>query len=142
MLFHFQAAAPLWSVLLGFGVSSGVGLVFGLWPALKAAQKLQPFFTQAEKVEHIDTHTQIRLSQNGQIATTTLPMTVPGWEMTKDQGKQLIDAAEANDGNGLQIKLGGDPIYAAQSSSRSSPRTSAIARIVSGTRYDALGRPR
>jgi putative drug exporter of the RND superfamily len=83
----------------------------------EAAQKLQPFFTQAEKVEHIDTHTQIRLSQNGQIATTTLPMTVPGWEMTKDQGKQLIDAAEANDGNGLQIKLGGDPIYAAQSSS-------------------------
>jgi putative drug exporter of the RND superfamily len=83
----------------------------------EAAQKLQPFFTQAEKVEHIDTHTQIRLSQNGQIATTTLPMTVPGWEMTKDQGKQLINAAEDNDGNGLEIKLGGDPIYAAQSSS-------------------------
>ena len=31
---------------------------------------------------------------------------------------------------------------AAQSSARSSPRTSAIARTVSGTRYDALGRPR
>jgi putative drug exporter of the RND superfamily len=82
-----------------------------------AAQRLAPFFAQAEKVEHIDPHTPIRLSQNGQIASTTLPMTVPGWEMTKDQGKQLIDAAEDNDGNGTEIKLGGDPIYAAQSQS-------------------------
>jgi putative ABC transport system permease protein len=39
MLFDFQAAAPLWSVLLGFGVSTAVGLVFGLWPALKAARQ-------------------------------------------------------------------------------------------------------
>ena len=30
---------PLWSVVLGFGVSSVVGLVFGLWPALKAARQ-------------------------------------------------------------------------------------------------------
>jgi putative ABC transport system permease protein len=38
-LFEFQAATPLWSVLLGFGVSTVVGLVFGLWPALKAARQ-------------------------------------------------------------------------------------------------------
>ena len=44
-------------------------------------------------------------------------MTVPGWDFTKDQGKQLIKAAEDNDGNGVEIKLGGDPIYAAQSQS-------------------------
>ena len=36
---HFQAAAPLWSVVLGFGVSSAVGLVFGMWPAIKAARQ-------------------------------------------------------------------------------------------------------
>jgi putative ABC transport system permease protein len=36
--FEFQAAAPLWAVLLGFGVSSAVGLVFGLWPAVKASR--------------------------------------------------------------------------------------------------------
>ncbi len=82
-----------------------------------AARKLQPFFAQAEKVEHMAVHTPIRLSQNRQIASSTLPMTVPGWEVTKDQGKQLINAAEDNDGNGLEIKLGGDPIYAAQSQS-------------------------
>jgi putative ABC transport system permease protein len=39
LIFHFQAAAPLWSVLLGFGVSTAIGLAAGLWPALKAANK-------------------------------------------------------------------------------------------------------
>jgi putative ABC transport system permease protein len=38
LLFNFKAAAPLWSILLGFGVSSVVGVVFGLWPAMKAAR--------------------------------------------------------------------------------------------------------
>jgi len=37
--FDFQAAAPLWSVLLGFGVSTTVGLTAGLWPAIKAARQ-------------------------------------------------------------------------------------------------------
>jgi putative ABC transport system permease protein len=39
LLFHFQAAAPLWSVALGFGVATSVGLLFGLWPAVKAARQ-------------------------------------------------------------------------------------------------------
>jgi len=39
VIFDFPAAAPFWSVLLGFGVSTAVGLVFGLWPALKAARQ-------------------------------------------------------------------------------------------------------
>jgi putative ABC transport system permease protein len=37
--FDFSAAAPLWSVALGFSVSTAVGLVFGMWPALKAARQ-------------------------------------------------------------------------------------------------------
>jgi putative ABC transport system permease protein len=37
--FSFQAAAPPWAVLLGFGVSTLVGLVFGLWPAIRAARQ-------------------------------------------------------------------------------------------------------
>ena len=39
LVFDFPAAAPLWSVVLGFGVSTAVGLIFGLWPALKAAKQ-------------------------------------------------------------------------------------------------------
>jgi putative ABC transport system permease protein len=39
LAFDFPAAAPFWSVVLGFGVSTAVGLVFGLWPALKAAKQ-------------------------------------------------------------------------------------------------------
>ena len=38
-VFDFQAAAPLWSIVLGFGVSTVVGLVFGMWPALRAARQ-------------------------------------------------------------------------------------------------------
>jgi putative ABC transport system permease protein len=38
-LFDFPAAAPLWSVALGFGISTAIGLGFGLWPALKAAKQ-------------------------------------------------------------------------------------------------------
>jgi RND superfamily putative drug exporter len=82
-----------------------------------AQQRINAFFAQAEKVDHVAGHTPIRVSQNGQIGASTLPLTVPGWDVTKDQGKQLINAAEDNDGNGLEIKLGGDPIYAAQSQS-------------------------
>jgi putative ABC transport system permease protein len=39
LAFDFQAAAPLWSILLGFGVSTSIGLLAGLWPAVKAANK-------------------------------------------------------------------------------------------------------
>jgi putative ABC transport system permease protein len=35
----FNADSPLWSIILGFGVSTGVGLVSGMWPAVKAARQ-------------------------------------------------------------------------------------------------------
>ena len=82
-----------------------------------AEQRLQPFLAEAEKVNNISPHTPIRVSENGQIASTTLPMTVPGWDFKDDDARKIVDAAEANDGNGLQIELGGDPIYSVQSQS-------------------------
>jgi putative drug exporter of the RND superfamily len=84
-------------------------------PAVR--QQLKGFFADAEQVDHIAPHTPIRVSQDGTIGSTTLPLTVPGWEVKKEDGEKLIAAAEDNDGNGLEIKLGGDPIYAAQSQS-------------------------
>ena len=34
----WRTVVPIWAVIVGFGVSVGIGLVFGVWPALKAAR--------------------------------------------------------------------------------------------------------
>jgi putative ABC transport system permease protein len=31
------ASIPLWAVIAGLGVSTAIGLIFGVWPAKKAA---------------------------------------------------------------------------------------------------------
>jgi RND superfamily putative drug exporter len=82
-----------------------------------AEQRLQPFLADAQQVNNISPHTPVRISENGEIAATTLPMTVPGWDFKDDDARKIVDAADANDGNGLQIELGGDPIYSVQSQS-------------------------
>src|SRR5829696_5650140 len=79
-----------------------------------ARERVDAFLAEAEQVEHIESATPTRVSEDGTIATTTLPLTVPGWEVEKKQGEDLIAAAEENSGDGLEIKLGGDPIYQAQ----------------------------
>ena len=33
-----QTAVPLWAVVLGLAVSAGIGLIFGVWPAMKASR--------------------------------------------------------------------------------------------------------
>jgi putative drug exporter of the RND superfamily len=78
-----------------------------------AKQQMNAFFAAAEDVDHVGKAAPIRLSEDGKIATTTLPLNVAGWEVKKEQGEELIDAAEANSGGGLEIKLGGEPIYTA-----------------------------
>src|SRR3954447_6364725 len=84
-------------------------------PATK--QRMNAFFKQAEAIEDVEKRDAIRLSDDGTIATTTLPLTIPGWQVKKEQGEELIEAAEDNSGGGLEIKLGGEPIYTAQESS-------------------------
>jgi RND superfamily putative drug exporter len=79
-----------------------------------AKRRMDAFFAQAEKVDHVEKHAPVRVSKDGTIATTTLPLNVPGWEVKKKQGEELIAAAEQSSGGGLSIKLGGEPIYAAQ----------------------------
>ena len=79
-----------------------------------AKQRMDAFFAQAEGVEHVGKRGPIRLAEGGDVATTTLPLNVPGWEVKKEQGEELIEAAEANSAGGLEIKLGGEPIYTAQ----------------------------
>src|SRR3954452_18249782 len=82
-----------------------------------AKQRMNAFFKQAEAIENVEKRDAIRFSDDGTIATTTLPLTIPGWQVKKEQGEELIEAAEDNSGGGLEIKLGGEPIYTAQESS-------------------------
>ena len=84
-------------------------------PAVK--RRIDAFLTEAKRVDHIAEETPARFSRDGKIGSTTLPLTVPGWEVKKEEGEKLIAAAEKNSGDGLQIRLGGDPIYAAQAQS-------------------------
>jgi putative drug exporter of the RND superfamily len=79
-----------------------------------AERRVDAFLAEAKKVDHVAEETPIRISRDGTIGATTLPLTVDGWDVPKEDGEKLIAAAEANSGNGLEIKLGGDPIYAAQ----------------------------
>src|SRR5687767_8455512 len=80
----------------------------------EARERVDAFLADAKQVDHIAEETPIRVSENGQIGATTLPLTVAGWDVPKEDGEKLIAAAEEHSGDGLQIKLGGDPIYAAQ----------------------------
>jgi RND superfamily putative drug exporter len=80
-----------------------------------AKRQVAAFVADARKVPHIDPQAPTRISQDGKIGATSLPMTVPGWEFEKQDGEKLIAAAERHSGNGVTIKLGGDPINAAES---------------------------
>jgi RND superfamily putative drug exporter len=81
-------------------------------PAVR--QRVDAFLAEAEQVDNVAEHTQIRLSEDRTIGSTTLPLTVPGWEVEKEDGEKLIAAAESHDGDGLELKMLGDPIYIAQ----------------------------
>jgi putative drug exporter of the RND superfamily len=102
-----------------FGGYSGQE-VFVVWkdedgadsPAAK--QQVDAFLVEAEQLGDIEPATPIRYSDDGTIGTTNLPLTVPGWEVSKEDGETLVSAAEENSGGGLEIKLGGDPIYRTQ----------------------------
>ena len=85
-------------------------------------ERVDAFLAEAKQIDNIAEETPPRISEDGTIGTTTLPLTVDGWDVPKEDGEKLIAAAESNSGDGLEIKLGGDPIYQAQE--ETSPRGS------------------
>jgi RND superfamily putative drug exporter len=94
--------------------------VFVVWKDADGAdspaveERVNAFLTEAKRINHIEQETPIRISEDGTIGATTLPLTIDGWDVPKEDGEKLIAAAEANSRDGLEIKLGGDPIYRAQ----------------------------
>src|SRR5687768_4391185 len=82
-----------------------------------ARERVNAFFAEAEQVDHVGEHvTPIRFSEDRTIGSTILPLTVNGWDVPKEDGEKLVAAAEEQSGDGLEIELGGDPIYQAQES--------------------------
>jgi putative drug exporter of the RND superfamily len=79
-----------------------------------ARERVNAFLAEAKQVDHVAEQTPIRVSRDGTIGSTTLPLTIDGWDVPKEDGEQLIAAAEKNSTGGLEIKLGGDPIHNAQ----------------------------
>jgi putative drug exporter of the RND superfamily len=102
-----------------FGGYSG-GEVYVVWKdpdgadSSAARERVEAFLAEAKKVDHVAGETPVRFSRDGRIGSTTLPLTIDSWDVPKESGEKLIAAAEANSGEGVEIKLGGDPIYAAQ----------------------------
>ena len=91
-------------------------------PAVK--EQLDAFFAEAQKVDNVGGPTPVRVSEDGKIGATTLPLAVPGWEVEKEDGEKLIAAAEANDGDGLAAQAGRRPDLRRAGGSRA-PRASA-----------------
>ncbi|HEX5763078.1 MAG TPA: MMPL family transporter [Solirubrobacterales bacterium] len=79
-----------------------------------ARQRVDAFLAEVDGIEHVEPATATRVSEDGTIASTSLPLTVPGWEVPKEDGEKLVSAAEDNSVGGLEIELAGDPIYRAQ----------------------------
>jgi putative drug exporter of the RND superfamily len=79
-----------------------------------ARKRVDAFLAEVEGIDHVEPATQTRVSADGTIASTSLPLTVPGWEVPKEDGEKLVSAAEDNSVGGLEIELAGDPIYRAQ----------------------------
>ncbi len=110
--------------------------IYVVWKAEEDAasppvkQKMDAFFAEATQVEDVEPQTAPRYSKDGRYGTTTLPLTIPGWDVPKEDGEKLIAAAEANDGDGLEIKLGGDPIARAQEAAESQGIAFMVAAVV------------
>ena len=98
-----------------FGGYSGAG-VDVVWkdpqgansPQVKA--RIDRFLAEAQKVKDIGGPSPTRVSRDGTIATTSLRLTALPWDVPKASGTKLIALANRTAGNGLVIKLGGDPI--------------------------------
>ena len=85
----------------------------GAWRG-EARERIDAFLDEAKQVDYVGEETPVRVSDDGRIATTTLPLSASMSEIEREDGEHLIAAAERHSGDGLEIKLGGEPIVLAQ----------------------------
>jgi len=94
--------------------------IYVVWKAADGAnspatrKRVDRFLREAGRIDNLGDPSPVRVSQNGKIGATSLPVTVDSWDFEKSDGEKLIAAAERNSGDGVQIKLGGEQIHQAQ----------------------------
>ena len=82
-------------------------------PVVKA--KVDRFMAEAQKLEGVAGANPPRVSENGQIATTTLELDRRAWDVPIETSEELIELAEGASTDGLTLALGGGNISEAES---------------------------
>ncbi|HWH93059.1 MAG TPA: MMPL family transporter [Baekduia sp.] len=77
-------------------------------------RRVNGFLQRAERLPAVGDAGQPRVSRDGTIATTTLELDRPGFDVPDATGTKLIDLAEQSSGDGLTILLGGNVIRNAE----------------------------
>ena len=77
-------------------------------------QRVNGFLQRAERLEGVGAAGQARVARDGTIATTTLELDRPGFDVPDATGKRLIALAEQYSGGGTEILLGGNVIRNAE----------------------------
>jgi putative drug exporter of the RND superfamily len=87
-------------------------------------QKMEGLFEKVEGFPHVSEVANpykgggaAAISDNGKIAYATIQFDVQSNKLNKDRTKEIIAAAQAADGSGLQVDLGGQPINEAEEES-------------------------
>jgi RND superfamily putative drug exporter len=77
-------------------------------------QRVNAFLQRAERLEAVGSAGQPRVSRDGRVATTTLELDRPGFDVPDATGTRLIDLAKQSSGDGVTILLGGNVIRNAE----------------------------
>jgi putative drug exporter of the RND superfamily len=77
-------------------------------------QRVNGFLQRAERLPAVGDAGQPRVSRDGTIATTTLELDRPGFDVPDETGTKLMDLAKQSSGDGLTILLGGNVIRNAE----------------------------
>jgi RND superfamily putative drug exporter len=77
-------------------------------------QRVEALLQRAERLEGIGDAGPARVSRDGTIATATLELDRPGFDVPTATGKRLVSLAEQSSGRGLEILLGGNVIRNAE----------------------------
>jgi putative drug exporter of the RND superfamily len=80
----------------------------------QAKARVQRFLDRAERLEGIGDAGQPRVARDRTIATATLDLDRPGFDVPDATGTKLIDLAKQSSGDGLEILLGGNVIRNAE----------------------------